>query len=473
MIVVMIVKKGCVVIVSKDRNSRRFFDEPPFRCDEYERKLIGKLIFSASFRSGSNITLFDQAAEIVTSEMFELPGLSKIFDVMKSLRDRNIPIESEILFRECFEIDQNKKKTLDVNLFDVIYDLFQIAHESLHIEYYALKVAEYWRKRHAIEMSFEMQRRLCEGESVEEVRAWHDAQIDKEKRRKDETVTHAQEIVSLFYDMEHPEQIREPISSGYQELDKMFSGGFRPGEFVVVAARPSMGKTAFGVNVAINMMKRGVPVYFFSLEMPKRRIIERMLAVQSKVNMSIVQRPDTEVNKQRVMQAANELMQYNPPVFVNDQKGMTVAEIMAKARGLMRQHGNGCVMIDYIGLIQSPHEKKIRSEQVNEISRSLKDLAGRLECPVVALCQINRESGKEKDKRPQLHNLRDSGAIEQDADIVMMLHRDAYYNPDDADKSEAELIVAKNRNGETGKVKLKWRGHCTSFENWPDVNPPE
>ncbi|MBP1533097.1 MAG: replicative DNA helicase [Ruminococcus sp.] len=247
--------------------------------------------------------------------------------------------------------------------------------------------------------------------------------------------------------------------SGFKQLDQITTG-LQKTDLIVLAARPAMGKSAFALNIAVNCCKATKrDVVIFSLEMGKEQLVSRMLASEGKVNNTLLRNGDMkEDDWSRLAEAADVLSQL--PIYMDDGAGMTVPKMKAKLR---RMHNLGLVVIDYIQLMESPNKHASRVNEVSEITRQIKLMAKELNVPVIALSQLSRKSEQREDKRPMMSDLRESGSIEQDADIIMFLHRDAYYADSNEDQTVAECIVAKNRHGETSTVKLSWIGEYTLF----------
>jgi replicative DNA helicase len=256
------------------------------------------------------------------------------------------------------------------------------------------------------------------------------------------------------------------IPTGYYELDELLAG-LQPSALVVVGARPSMGKTAFALGIAQNAgLKTQRPVLLFSLEMSQLEVTQRILCAEAKVDATRVRNGKlSEADWSKVHHAVGRLA--NAQIFIDDNPNITVMDIRAKARRLKSKIGDlGVVIVDYIQLMSGRMSAENRQVEVAEISRNLKILARELECPVVALAQLNRQLETRADKRPMLADLRESGSIEQDADVVLFLYRDEVYNPEALEnKGTAEILVAKHRSGPTGKVRLAWLEQYARFEN--------
>lgn len=254
------------------------------------------------------------------------------------------------------------------------------------------------------------------------------------------------------------------VPTGFTDLD-MKLAGLQNSDLILIAARPGMGKTAMGLNIAQHAaVHRKIPVALFSLEMSKEQLVNRMLCSEVMVDshkMRTGKLEDDDWNK--IAQALAPLSE--SPIFIDDTPGISVMDIRAKCRRLKLEKNLGLVVIDYLQLMQGRGRSENRQQEVSEISRSLKILAKELDVPVVTLSQLSRGPESRTDHRPMLSDLRESGAIEQDADIVMFLYRDDYYNPDTEKKNIAEVIIAKHRHGSTGTVELRWFGEYTKFAN--------
>ena len=255
------------------------------------------------------------------------------------------------------------------------------------------------------------------------------------------------------------------VASGFIDLDNK-TAGFHKSDLVLIAARPAMGKTAFALNIAsYAAVSANTPVVVFSLEMSKEQCANRILCSQAMVDSEKVAKGDiTDEDWSKLAIASGELSE-SAGIFIDDSAGINIAEIRAKCRKLKLEKNIGLVVIDYLQLIQGSGNTKSREQEIAEISRSLKILAKEIEVPVIALSQLSRAPEARPDHRPMLQDLRESGSIEQDADIVMFLYRDDYYNPETEAKNIAEVIIAKHRAGPTGTVELLWMPSYTKFAN--------
>ena len=257
------------------------------------------------------------------------------------------------------------------------------------------------------------------------------------------------------------------VSTGYTDLDKKTSG-LQRSDLIVVAARPSMGKTTFAMNLCENaMLGQDKPVLVFSLEMPSEQLIMRLLASVGRVNQTSVRTAQLNDEDWVKLSDAMKLIAAKNNLYIDDSSGLTPMDVRTRARKIAREHGGvSLIMVDYLQLMRAPAFAENRTLEVAEISRSLKALAKELECPVVALSQLNRGLEQRADKRPINSDLRESGSIEQDADLIMFIYRDEVYNENSPEKGVAEIIIGKQRNGPIGTVRLTFQGQFSRFDNY-------
>jgi replicative DNA helicase len=254
------------------------------------------------------------------------------------------------------------------------------------------------------------------------------------------------------------------VPSGYTDLDSL-TAGFQRSDLIVVAARPSMGKTAFALCMARNVaLEYEIPVGFFSLEMSKEQLAMRLLCAEArvdsqKIRTGLIGQQDCH----KLLAAAGDYAE--APIYIDDTAALTTMELRAKARRMVADRGVGLIIVDYLQLMQSRGAES-REKEISEISRSLKSVAKELNVPVVALSQLNRKVEERHDKRPLLSDLRESGSIEQDSDVVMCIYRDEVYNSNSEQKGTAEILIRKQRNGPTGDIKLAYINSYTRFENF-------
>jgi replicative DNA helicase len=259
------------------------------------------------------------------------------------------------------------------------------------------------------------------------------------------------------------------MPTGFTDLDEM-TAGLQPSDLIIVAARPAMGKTAFSLNMAeYAAMKTKRAVAVFSMEMSASQLAFRLISSVGRINQQHLRNGDIQEEEWPRVTSAITLLS-EAKIFIDDTPALSPGELRARCRRLKREHDLGLIVIDYLQLMQVPGNKENRATEISEISRSLKALAKELNVPVIALSQLNRSLEQRQDKRPVMADLRESGAIEQDADVIMFIYRDDYYNQDSPDKGLAEIIIGKQRSGPTGSLKLTFLGQYTKFENYASDN---
>ncbi|MCL2753994.1 MAG: replicative DNA helicase [Defluviitaleaceae bacterium] len=261
------------------------------------------------------------------------------------------------------------------------------------------------------------------------------------------------------------------LSSGFTDLDTM-TAGFHPSDLILIAARPSMGKTALALNMIANAaIKNNAPCAIFSLEMSKESLASRLLSSESRVNANKLRTGQLDPKDWDDLAAATSKIS-SAPIYIDDTPGITVAQMRSKCRKLKTEHGLDLIIVDYLQLMSGGENRnQNRQQEISDISRNLKALAREMNAPVIALSQLSRAPEARSDRRPILSDLRESGAIEQDADLVCFIYRDEYYNKDTEEPGVAEVIVAKQRNGATGTIKLMYKSDQVRFENYANFSP--
>ncbi|MCL2876795.1 MAG: replicative DNA helicase [Betaproteobacteria bacterium] len=271
--------------------------------------------------------------------------------------------------------------------------------------------------------------------------------------------------VQELYDRDNPLEVTG-VPTGFVDLDDKTSG-LQPADMLIIAGRPSMGKTSFALNIAEYVaVEKRLPVAIFSMEMPGNQLATRFISSVGRIDMQKIRNGRlSDDDWQRLTMAMGKL--YEAPIYVDETPGLNPIDLRARARRLARQHGPlGLIVIDYLQLMNGTRDTDNRATELSEISRSVKALAKELHVPILALSQLNRSLEQRPNKRPVMSDLRESGAIEQDADVIMFIYRDEVYNPDSPDKGTAELIIGKHRNGPTGMVRMTFLGEYTRFENF-------
>lgn len=423
---------------------------------ESERSVLGAML-----RSREAALL---AIESLQADDFYDPANREVFSAMQAISSATRPIDLVTLDEELTR--RGKLDTIGGAAY--LIDLSRCVPSAANIQAYIRIVDEKSTLRKLIRASESIIKACYAGEEeTQDILEIAEKQIyDITMRRGGEELVAIQPV--LLKTFENIELLVKNhgrvtgVESGYSELDELLTG-FHPGEMILIAGRPAMGKTSIGMNFIENAAIRcGKKAAVFSLEMPSEQLAMRMLCTEARVDMQRVRRgqiDDTEWEK--LCDAMITIGQ--SAIFVDATPGITVSQIRSKARRLQLEHGLDIVLIDYLSLMTGVGSFGSRQEEVAQISRSLKSLAIELGVPVLALQQLSRAPAGRSNHRPLLSDIRESGAIEQDADVVMFIHREDYYEPDTAEKNIAELIIAKQRNGSLGTVKLGWKGEYTWF----------
>lgn len=398
---------------------------------------------------------------------FYRPDHRRIFEILVDLYDRNEPVDLVTVRHEL-----ERHSVLEaVGGVDYIVQLAESVPSHLNAEYYARVVRDKAILRDLIDVGARItDSAFAHNEEAREIldRAEH-LLFKVTDQRITEQVEHIREYLEIIFKQieSHDGHYITGVPTGFTELDDMLSG-MQNGEMIIVAARPSMGKTAFGLSVAEHVAAEcHRPAAFFSMEMSKQSVVQRILCARGRMDSHKLRRgmlSDAEI--QHLATVCGELQEV--PLFIDDTPGMSVLEVRAKARRLCMRQKVEAIFVDYLQLMHSPGRSESRQQEVTDISRGLKALARELNIPVVVLAQLNRNPEGRSDNRPRMSDLRESGSIEQDADVVMLLHREEYYKKDSCPeelRGVAEVIIDKQRNGPTGVVKLHFDQRMTRFSN--------
>jgi replicative DNA helicase len=416
--------------------------------------------------------LLDKEAIVMASEMLEPDDFyqnsnKEIYSAVLSLYAKNEPVDLITLSAEL-----KKRDLLEViGGINYLSDLVDGVVTTANMKAYCEIVEEKSILRRLIKASDQI---IAEGyrdsENIDTIIELAEKNIfDITQKKSNDGFSHIKEI--LLLSLENIEKMAASggeitgLTTGFIDLDRMTSG-LQRSDLVLLAARPSMGKTALGVNIVQNSaLKGGYKCAIFSLEMSKEQLVQRMLSSESNVELRKILTGELDEEEwSRLASAMGPLSQAG--VYIDDTPGITLNELRAKCRRLKIESGLDIVLIDYLQLMSGGGgSSDNRQQEISEISRGLKGLAREIQCPVIALSQLSRAPEQRADHRPIMSDLRESGAIEQDADIVMMLYRDEYYHPDSEDKNIGELIITKQRNGPTGTIKLAWMGQFTKYLN--------
>ena len=426
---------------------------------EAEDALLGAIL--------TNPMAIHKVADIIAASSFYNPSNKIIFEAMLVLLGKNLPIDIITVSNYLNEIDKLEK----AGGRDYINDLALNSVTSSNVEYYARIVEEKAVKRalinagsEIVEMSYDEQPTDVVLDAAERMIFT----IAQDKTRND--LCPVGELIMPAYEkLENRYNNRDQmvgIPTGFYDFDNLTSG-LQKSDLIILAARPSMGKTAFALNIAQNVALRAKePVAIFSLEMSKEQLMQRLLCSEAEIDNTRVK---TGNMQQSDWQKITDAMNYftDAPLYIDDTPGATLVDIRAKCRRLVNEHKKlGLVIIDYLQLMEGSKAQDDRFQQISSISRGLKALARELNVPVIALSQLSRAVEQRTDKKPVLSDLRESGAIEQDADIVVFIHREDYYDTESVEKKgKADIIVAKHRNGPTDTVHLLFQRNITKFKN--------
>ena len=407
------------------------------------------------------------ASEIITGSDFYQQQYGIMFDAMVELFNEGKPVDLVTLQ------DRLKEKDVppEVSSLDFVRDIMTMVPTSANIKSYANIVSEKAVLRRLIKTTEEIAGACYAGkEPLENILADTEKSVFDLLQNKggQEFVPIKQVAINVLEKIEDAYRNQGTVTgipSGFIDLDYKLSG-FQPSDFILIAARPSMGKTAFVLNIADYIaVRRQKTCLIFSLEMSKEQLVNRMLAMESNVDSQKLRTGTlTDADWDAVVEGIGTIG--NSKLIIDDTPGISVMELRSKCRKVKLEYGLDLVMIDYLQLMTgSAKNGDNRQQEISEISRSLKALARELNAPVIALSQLSRACESRTDHRPMLSDLRESGAIEQDADVVMFLYRDDYYNKDTDTPNVAEVIIAKQRNGPIGTVNLGWRPELTRFVN--------
>jgi len=417
----------------------------------------------------------NRALEVLVPEDFYRESHRKIFEALIVLSGKNEPADLVTLTA----VLKARNELDDVGGSSYLATLVDYVPTAANIVYYCRLVKEKAVARRLIQVSTDIATRGYEGGDMEEILDHAEKSIFEiaENRIRPSFFPVRDILKDTFKTIEKLYDRKELVTgvpSGYTELDKM-TAGMQSGDLVIIAGRPSMGKTAFALNLveyATTHVENKVPAVVFSLEMSKEQLVQRLLCSVSRVDASRLRTGHLgESDWPKLTMGAGQMSE--SPIFIDDTPAISVLELRSKARRLKAEHGLGLIVVDYLQLMRGSNTEN-RQQEISEISRSLKALAKELELPVVALSQLNRSLESRTDKRPMMADLRESGAIEQDADVIMFVYRDAVYceackkrdgSCDKGHDKDAEVIIGKQRNGPIGSVHLTFRGEFTRFEN--------
>jgi replicative DNA helicase len=438
-------------------------DVKPPAAPEIEASVLGAMMIEKEAVA--------KAVELLTPVTFYVKAHKLIFDAMVALFEAGEAVDTVTVYEELKKREQVDEVGGAVYLSKISQNISSAA----NIEYHAKIILEKEILRGLISSSHEIARVAYEGtedafdlldQAERKIFEITESHLKKSFAGMDRAVRDALEYIEAIHSKSN---IKFSVPTGFYELDEML-GGFQKSDLVIIAARPSMGKTAFALTLARNAaIDHKIPVGIFSLEMSTMQLIIRMLCAEGRLNAHLV-RTGKLPHEEGVKLSKNAHRLIEAPIFVDDTPAQTVLEIRAKARRLKVEKNIGMIIIDYLQLMQGPAKAESREREISHISRSLKSLAKELNIPVIALAQLNRAVEARTDKRPQLSDLRESGSLEQDADVVTFLYRPEYYgiktdSEGNSLEGVTEVIIGKQRNGPTGDVKLAFIKEYARFEN--------
>ena len=430
---------------------------------EAEQSVIGSMLMDKD--------AITTASEIVKGDDFYQPQYGMLFDTMVELHNDGRPVDLVTLQ------DKLKEKDLppELSSIEFIRELMSAVPTSANVKSYANIVQEKAVLRRLIKVTEGIANTCYLGkEPVEDIMADTEKQVFNilQNRSGGDYESIKDIVIKTIEGIESAAKNGGRVTgvpTGFYDLDYK-TAGFQPSDLILVAARPSMGKTAFVLNVAEHAaLKEHVATAIFSLEMSKEQLVKRILSMNSKVDSQAMRTGNLEDDDWiKLVESAKDIG--NSQLIIDDTPGISISELRSKCRKYKLEHNLGLVIIDYLQLMSGGKKSESRQQEISEISRSLKALAREINVPVIALSQLSRAVEQRPDKRPMLSDLRESGAIEQDADVVMFIYRDDYYNKDSEDAGVSEIIIGKQRNGPTGTVKLAWLSQYTKFANLEHSN---
>ncbi len=444
--------------MKQEANSQAILKRLPPQNLDAEKAVLGAVLVDSN--------AMNKIVELLSKEYFYSPQNQIIYECFMTLYNQGKPIDILTVGEYLSANSLLEKAGGREYLSDLMMDTVLIS----NISYYANIIRDNFTKRKLIQAGSSIIEHTFESPDTQE--ALENAERLVFEIAENRTSNEMQPLTDLLYDTIDQIEYRfnnrgsyTGVPSGFYELDNMTTG-FQKSDLIILAARPSMGKTAFALNIAQNVaMRSKIPVAIFSLEMAKSQLVQRILCAEAEIDAQRIRTGQLQPKEwERITGILNTL--HETPIYIDDTGNVTVSEIRAKLRRLKMQTPDlGLVLIDYLQLIDDKSSSD-RIQQISQISRSLKALARELNVPIIALSQLSRKVEERKDRTPMLSDLRESGAIEQDADVVMFIYREEYYDKENPDlKNKAQIVVAKQRNGPTGQFELLFQGNTTKFKN--------
>lgn len=425
---------------------------------EAEQSVIGSMIMDRD--------AITTASEILISEDFYQNQYGVLFDAMVELYNEGQPVDLVTLQNRLKE----KEVPPELSSLEFIRDLISSVPTSANVKYYSNIVKEKAILRRLIKITEGIANECyLNKEPVDAILEDTEKQIFDviQNKSSGDFISIDKIVLQSLESIEAASKSKGSVTgvaTGFYDLDYK-TAGLQPSDLILVAARPSMGKTAFVLNIAEHVaVKSKMTTAIFSLEMSKDQLVKRMLAMNSKVDSQSIRSGELNDDDWTKLVESVKVIG-NSNLIIDDTPGISISDLRSKCRKYKLEHNLGLVIIDYLQLMTGNRKSESRQQEVSDISRSLKALAREINAPIIALSQLSRAVEQRPDKRPMLSDLRESGAIEQDADVVMFIYRDDYYNHDTEEPGAAEIIIGKQRNGPTGTVKLGWQSQFTKFVN--------
>lgn len=432
---------------------------------EAEKALLGAILIAKD-----KSIVIDEVNQIIKSTDFYRKANQVIYLTILDLFNTRKDIDSITLTEKLTNTNQLES----VGGIAYITDLSNCVPSAVNIKSYANIVRENAVKRELINAGQKIIQQAREADGDVDINLVLDnaekdiLEIAKTANNTDRIVEPAEYIMNAFTEIEKRYNSSQDgklfgLDTGFSELNRM-TGGLQKSDLIILGARPSMGKTAFALNILANLARKNVPVAIFSLEMSSEQLTNRLFSLYGLIDSNSIRLGKLDGNELERLTLTSTILS-GKPLYIDDTEGLNMSKLRTKARKLKREKDIKLLVIDYLQLMQGSSRKIDRQQEISEISRSLKLLARELDITIIALSQLSRAVESRQDKRPMLSDIRESGAIEQDADIVMFLYRDEYYNANTNDKGLTELIIAKHRNGAIGTVNLKFSKQFCLFEN--------
>lgn len=435
-------------------------DRTPPHDVEAEQATLGAMLMSKA--------AIDEACEIVAGEDFYRPVHQTVFGAIVRLHERGEPADARMVTAELFNTGELQR----VGGAPYLQSMLDAVPLAANVGYYARIVQQRAVSRRLVEAGVRITQlgygsANSEGVDLSDVvdlaqRAVFDISADRNVIAAARLEDMLRPTLDGIEAAAGKGDEMTGVPTGFKDLDRLLNG-LQPGQVVIVAGRPGLGKSTVGLDIARHAaIRAGLPSAFFTLEMSKVEMVTRLLSAEARVPMHVLRSGQlSDDDWTRLARRMGEISE--APIFVDDTPNMSLGEIRAKARTLKKREGLRLLVVDYLQLMTSPKRSESRQQEVSDLSRNLKLLAKELECPIIAVSQLNRGPEQRTDKRPQLSDLRESGSIEQDADVVILLHRDDYYDKESVRAGEADLIVAKHRNGATDTITVASQLHFSRF----------